>query len=136
MIRGFPFTIFPLVAYNVLAFLFGFAGEADWEARVFTLPMFSGQPWTLTVGALLILVALFFLFIEILRSTIARGSMINHMASVLVLIVMIIEFVVVGRCATSVFFVLTAIAVIDVLAGPAITVRLASRDVQISNEGY
>jgi hypothetical protein len=33
-----------------------------------------------------------------------------------------------------VFFILSAIAVIDVLGGPAITVRMASRDVQI-NEG-
>jgi hypothetical protein len=135
MIRGFPFTIFPLVIYNLLAFAFGFATDADWAGGIFSVPMFSGESWTLTAGALLILVSLVFLFFEVLRATVARGAMVNHMASVIVLIVMIIEFVVVRQCATSVFFILTAIAIFDVLAGPAITIRMASRDVQINPDG-
>jgi hypothetical protein len=137
--RNIPFTLIPLILFNIVAFLvYGPLPEAGtattelygWERTLVSLPLFSGQSWHLTAGDLLIVVALFCLFGEVLGATnLANRAIGNHLVSILVLIVYVIEFVVVERAAQSVFFILTIIALIDVLAGIVITIRLASRDI-------
>lgn len=133
MLAAFPFTVIPLIIYNVLAFFV----TQSWAAPLFSIGMFSGVRWEVTAGDLMVILGLVFLFIEMLRATIARGdAMANHLASVIVLLVYVVEFFVVARAANSTFFILTAIALIDVLGGFSITTKAARRDVTLSHEGY
>ena len=72
------------------------------------------------------------LFFEILRATRnARGSLANHMLSMLVFIAFLVEFLLVPDAATQVFFILLTIALIDVVGGFAVSIRSAGRDVSI-----
>lgn len=126
---GVPLMILPLIGYNVLEFLFG---GVDWEATFFSTQMMSGASFLLTSGDIFVLVTLVFLFIEILKSTYTgTGSIVDHILSTLVFIGCIIEFLLVGAAATSTFFLMTAIAFVDVVAGFSVTIRGARRDFSV-----
>jgi hypothetical protein len=127
MITAIPLTIIPLILFNIV----GFAdGGASWSSEIVGLTMVSGARWALTLGDLMISFGIVILFLEVLKSGRATSSSItNHILSTIVLIIYVIEFIVVDFCANSVFFVLTLIALFDVVAGFTITIRTASRDV-------
>ena len=127
MLRNIPFTIVPLVIFNLVII---FSEPMVWDNVVFTLPLFSGVDWPLQVGDLMVIVGLLALMGEVFRATsMARNAVTNHLLSIIVLIVYVIEFVVLGDAANSTFFILTIVALIDVLTGVVVTLRLATRDV-------
>lgn len=133
MIAAIPLMLVPLALYNLgMVGLFGGGGVAGLDQVLISVTMLSGAIWTLSVGDGLILVGLVFLFIEILKSTRnSQASLMNHMLSLLVFVAFLVEFLAVRDAATQVFFILMVIAFIDVIAGFAISVRTASRDVSI-----
>ena len=55
----------------------------------------------------------------------------DHILSMVLFIVMLVEFLLVARAGTSTFFILMVISLVDVLAGFIITARTAQRDIQI-----
>ena len=55
----------------------------------------------------------------------------DHILSMILFIVMLVEFLLVARAGTSTFFMLMMISFVDVLAGFIITARTAQRDIQI-----
>ncbi|MBN9009422.1 MAG: hypothetical protein J0H63_04555 [Rhizobiales bacterium] len=81
----------------------------------------------------MVLVGVVCLFFEILKSTGSTTRIItNHIFSTIIFIVYLIEFLVVGYAAHSVFFLLMILALFDVVAGFTITIKTASRDVTYS----
>jgi len=118
VIVSLPLTIAPLLVYNIIAFgLFGELPGDPWIAPVFTVELVSGARFTLVVGDLMILAALVLLFFEILKATrVGVVSLADHILSTLVLIAYVVEFLSVPQAAHSVFFILSAIALIDVVA--------------------
>ncbi|MCB1498270.1 MAG: hypothetical protein KDK07_00525 [Bauldia sp.] len=133
MLTAIPLTIIPLIVYNVIALIFP---ATTWTGVIFSLPMVSGAGWALTLGDLMIAFALAILFLEIMKSgTTGSATITNHILSTVVLVIYVIEFIVVGIAATSVFFILTLIALFDVIAGFTITIRTATRDIAYS-PGY
>ena len=133
MLAALPLTLIPLVLYNLgMIGVMGGGGVAGLGQIVISLQMLSGADWTMTIGDLLIVVALVFLFVEILRaSRNGRGSLLNHILSMLVFIVYLVEFLLVRDAATQVFFILMTITLVDVIGGFAVAVRSAGRDVSI-----
>ena len=130
MLAHIPLMIVPFILYNLgLAGLFGDIGD-PWRAQVFSLSMLSGGVWTMSLADLLVLLALLVLFVEVLKATrTSNASVLDHLLSTFVFVVFLVEFLLVERAASSLFFILTAIALVDVLAGFAISLRAASRDV-------
>jgi hypothetical protein len=128
-----PFLVIPLILYNVFAFgILGGDAATPWMAVLFRVNMVSGTSFELDLGSTLILVALILLFFEVLKATrIGSITIWDHMLSTFVFVTYLLEFILVGAAATSVFFVLTAIALIDLLAGFAVSLRAATRDVAI-----
>lgn len=133
MLVAIPLMIVPFALYNLAMFgLFGGGGVEGLQAVLLQVNMLSGAVWSLSLGDLLILAGLVFLFIELLKSTRnSSGSLLNHMLSLLVFVAFLVEFLAVRNAATQVFFLLMVIAFIDVIAGFAVSVRSASRDVSI-----
>lgn len=124
--RAFPFTIVTLVIYNLVIL---FQDASVWDNELLELTLFSGEIWQLTTGSLMIAAGLLILLVEVLRATTVHTKAItNHLVSVVVLIIYVIEFVVVPEAGNSTFFILTMIALVDVLAGIVVTIRLATRD--------
>lgn len=125
MISAIPLTVVPLVLFNIA----GLAG-ITWSGEVLGLTMLSGERWVLTPGDLMVTLGIVILFLEVLKSgRTSTATISNHILSTVVLIVYVVEFIVVGYCANSVFFLLTVIALFDVVAGFTITIRTASRDI-------
>lgn len=135
MLGGIPLLIVPFILYNLgLAGSFGQAEGADvWATEIFSLRMMSGGVFSLTTGDLLIVVALLFLFVEIVKSTrTSNASVVDHLLSTFVFVAFLVEFLLVRAAAHSVFFTLMVIALVDVLAGFSVSLRSAGRDVNLS----
>ncbi len=124
-----PLLVLPLVLYNLVAF--GLLGSfGDWGAHIFQLKMVSGGVWVLTLADVLVVLALVLLFVEVLKSTrTGTSSIIDHMASTVVFVVYLVEFLVVPAAATSLFFTCMAMSFIDTVAGFSVSIRAAGRDV-------
>lgn len=140
MLTTFPLMAIALIVYNGIAFGMGVGANAgvspSWADPVFTLTMISGQPWQVDMGDVLLALGLFLLFFEILKATrVGRLSIVDHLLSTLVLILFLIEFLVIPAAATSVFFLLMLMTLVDVMAGFSVSIRSATRDVSLGEGG-
>ena len=109
MLLAIPLLIIPFALYNLaMTGLFGDGGTAVLDSEVMAINMLSGTTWTMAFGDLLILIALVLLFV-----------------------VFLVEFLLVQGAATQIFFILMTITFIDVIAGFAVSIRTASRDLSI-----
>lgn len=133
MLVALPLMIIPLVLYNVAMLgMMGGGGAASLSTVVTSLQMVSGAIWTMSLGDVLIVIGLVFLFVEILKaSRNGRGSLVNHMLSLLVFVGYLVEFLLVRNAATQIFFILMTITFVDVIGGFAVAIRTAGRDVSI-----
>jgi hypothetical protein len=128
---GFPLLLIPFAIYNIIAFLFGLG----FDGVVFTVPMLSKVQWGVTTSDLLILLALFLLFVEILKATrLGMKAIFDHILSLLLFVAMLGEFMIVQRAATSTFFILVAISLVDVVCGFSVTIRTAQRDIALGSD--
>lgn len=125
-----PLLVVPLIVYNLVAFVaFGGSG-AGWGNAVFSISMVSGAVWSLTASDLLLVLGLIFLFFEILKSTrTGAASIIEHILSTAVFVIYLVEFLLVGAAATSTFFILMVMSLIDVVAGFSVSITSAERDI-------
>ena len=135
MFAAIPLLALPVLVYNVIALTLpdGFSA-VDANLRLgeplFALRMTSNVDWPVGLGDLLLAASLIVLFIELLKSTTSRrNAIINHALSMLLFIVCLVEFLLAPAFATSTFFLLTLMVLLDVLAGFIVTIVAARRDV-------
>lgn len=133
MLTIIPLMIVPLIFYNALIFGFlGSSGVAALTSDIFSVQMISGAQWSMDLGDTVIVIALVLLFFEVLKSTrTGSWSVVDHMLSAFVFIAFLIEFLLVADAATDIFFVLTVIALVDLVAGFSVSIKSAGRDVSI-----
>ena len=126
---GFPLLLIPFAIYNIIAFLMP---GVSWSAPVARMQLASGGEWTMSPGEMLIALATLMLFFETLKATrIGVRTVIDHGLSLLVFVAMLIEFILVRQAASSTFFLLLVVSIIDVLGGFAVTLRTAQRDLSV-----
>lgn len=128
-----PLTVAPLIVYNLIALrvIGGFPGD-PWILPVMTVELASQARWTLLMGDLMIVVALLLLFVEILKATrVGATSVLDHILSALVFAAYLAEFLIVPAAASSVFFILLVISLVDLIAGFTVTIHGARRDVAL-----
>jgi hypothetical protein len=135
----FPLVLIPVLIYNIWAFGATAGGDSGAAVRdhlynreepMFQVAMASGADWVVTFGDALIFLSIVLLFIEMVKSSSTHSAMIfNHALSMLVFIICLIEFLLVPAFSTSVFFIIMAMALLDVLAGVVVTIISARRDV-------
>jgi hypothetical protein len=134
MFIALPLLAIPVVLYNFIAAAKMVGGaptstNIELTKTLFQIPMASGASWALTAGDLLILLSLFMLFFELLKATTSRRvAIVNHSLSMIVFIVCLVEFLLVPAFATSVFFLITMMTLLDVLAGFIVTIITARKD--------
>ncbi|MBX2798476.1 MAG: hypothetical protein KTR31_12420 [Myxococcales bacterium] len=160
MIRSFPLLAIPMFVYNLVAWgdLLGAGDQEACAAQVgrpvhaltcqldtslLEIPMASRVVgsldsvervyWSVTAGDLLLLFALFMLFLEVLKSTGAgSGSVTNHALSLVVFVVGLVQFLMMPPFATSVYFMILSMALLDVVAGVIVTISAVRRDVSFN----
>lgn len=133
MFGAIPLLIVPFVLYNLgLLGIFG-GGDDPWATEMFSVRMMSGGVFSMTLGDLMVLIGLIFFFIEMVKATrTTNASIMDHLLSTFVFVAFLVEFLLVKGAAHSVFFTLTVIALIDVLAGFSVSMRSASRDINMN----
>jgi hypothetical protein len=139
MFAAFPLLALIVLIYNLVALTFGgmrTTGAQDQLAQpVFSVPMASSATWTVGLGDLLLATGLVLLFIELLKSTSSRRVVIiNHSLSMVLFIVCLVEFLLFGACATSTFFLITLMVLLDVLAGFIVTIVSSRREVDLTSD--
>jgi hypothetical protein len=138
MFAAIPLLALPVLLYNLVVLVSAPGGlqATDAHARlaepIFVLPMSSGGLWEVGLGDLILFAALGTLFVELLRSTNSRRIVIvNHGLSMVLFIVCLLEFVLLRAFATSTFFFITLMVLLDVIAGFVVTIMAARRDVDL-----
>ncbi len=127
-LSAFPLLIFVLMAFNIVFY----SGSIALEDEVFRAVMASGALLVLTVGDLLIILALGVLFLEILKATGAgNATILDHILSTGVFILALVEFLLTPQAGNAPFFILVIICFMDVVAGYAVSIRSARRDVSV-----
>ena len=132
-----PLLVIPVALYNIVV-LFAGTGSAsltpDHSLReaLFSIPMASGAAWNVGVGDLILFLALILLFFELLKSTSSQKvAIVNHALSMIVFVICLVEFLLIRGFATSTFFLITTMVMLDVLAGFIVTIVAARRDFDV-----
>ncbi|WP_233355923.1 hypothetical protein [Henriciella aquimarina] len=131
-----PLLAFPVGFYVLMTWFAGGqhtetgpAIEPALRGIIFGMPMISGVRWTLSLGDLILFVSLVLLSFEIVKATSSRSSaMVNHAMSMGVLLFCLVMFLTIGNFATSTFFLLTMMSLMDVLVGVIVSIVSARRD--------
>jgi hypothetical protein len=135
----FPLMIIPVLVYNVLAlggqaFSTAEAIRTRLDTDFLSLPMASDTLWHITPGHALIGLSLLMLFFELLKSTgVGRAAVMNHAFSLILFIICLVEFLMLPAFATSVFFLIMLMALLDVMAGFMVTIAAARRDFAVGD---
>jgi len=135
MLSSIPLLVVSFILFNLgLAGMFGDGPGGDpWQTELFSFQMMSGGVFSMTLGMLMIVIALLLFFVEIVKSTrTSNASVLDHLLSTFVFVAFLVEFLLVRGAAHPVFFVLMVIALIDVLAGFSVSLRSAGRDISIN----
>lgn len=129
-----PVMIVPVILYNIMAFSgTAYSGVDAMRARLDTdflsVPMASGVTWSITPGHALLAMSLLMFFFEVIRATrTGRVEVMNHAISLVLFVLCLMQFLLMPAFATSVFGLISAMALLDVLAGMSIGIASARRD--------
>jgi len=142
MLIALPLLLIPVVLYNIVI-LFGASGDggmaqADAILRdpLFSVPMTSGANWSVGVGDLILFLSLILLFFELLKSTSSQKvAIVNHALSLIVFVTCLVEFLLIRGFATSTFFLILTMVMLDVLAGFIVTIISARKDLDFGGGG-
>lgn len=137
MLIALPLLVIPVVLYNVvvLSGLFGGSGVVGTDSGLrevlFTIPMASGAGWSVGVGDMILFLALILLFFELLKSTSSQKvAIVNHALSMILFVACLVEFLLIKGFATSTFFLIVTMVMLDVLAGFIVTIISARKDLE------
>lgn len=124
MIAAVPLLVLVIGAYNFMA-LTGVG--VDWDLFRAILP--SGALLPFQFGDLLIVAGVVLLYLEIWKSTRTdSGSILDHLLSMILFVVALVEFLLFERFGTSVFAILLCLTFLDVVAGFTVSISAARRD--------
>jgi hypothetical protein len=130
---GFPLLLVTFAVYNIVAFLMP---GVVWTDALFSVPMVSGADWTMSASDLVVTLAVLLLAGEVIKSTrIGARTILDHSLSLVLFLAILVEFLLVKVAATGTFFLLVVISFVDVIAGFAVTLRSAQRDLTVEGVG-
>jgi hypothetical protein len=116
------------VVYLIVAAVF----QATDDRVLFALKLPSAADWTFRVRDLFLVIGLFLLYLEILKSTrTGRGQIIEHIVSMLIFVGCLLLFLLVRQTGTTTFLLITVMSAVDVIAGFTVSIVSARRDMEI-----
>lgn len=122
---GFPLLLIPLAIYNIIALLMR---DVSFVAPLVTLPLPSGSGLAVTLSDILLTLGLLLLLGEVIKGARPGAKYLtDHLLSLLVFCGAAAEFVLLPLFGTSTFFLLTLMALVDVLSGIALRARRGTR---------
>jgi len=134
MLAAIPLLALPVALYNVLMLTisggFGGAGAAErLAAPLFSLRTASRAIWSVSLGDVFMAGALLILFAELFKAAQSRRiAIVNHSLAMVLFVICLIEFLLFPAFATSTFFLITLMVLLDVTAGFMVTIVAGRRD--------
>jgi len=126
---GFPLLLIPFAIYNIIAFLMD---GVSFTATLFSVPMLSKVDLAVSTGDMLVIFSILILFVEIVKATrLGSRSIVDHLLSLILFLVMLGEFMIVKQAATSTFLLLCTLSFVDVIGGFSVTIRTSQRDIAL-----
>lgn len=136
VLRFIPFLVIPVLIYAALAITSGSQMAERMSGQVFALTMASGDVWRMSFGSLFIGLSVLCLFFEVLRSVRPSNAAIGeNISTAFVLIVCIALFLLARGFATSEFFLIVLLLLIDFLTDSTVMVFTAKRSVGLGVTG-
>ena len=138
MLIAIPLLFIP-VAFYAIVVLSGWMGTGGGVAAaeqalgvpLFSIPMVSGSSWSVGVGDLILFLGLILLFFELLKSTSSQKvAIVNHALSMILFVFCLVAFLLFPGFATSTFFLILTMIMLDVLAGFIVTIISARKDLE------
>ncbi len=132
MLITFPWLLVPFGLYNAIAFLFtkGAPQEA-FSKTVASFRLASGTVWQLTAGDALVALGLLLLFAEFLKATrFVSLTLIDRTLSAVLFLACAVEFAVRKEAATTAFFLITLMSLIEFIGGITLTIKASLRAAQ------
>jgi hypothetical protein len=130
--RFVPLLVFVVIGYNILAFF----GEDAPDTQLFGIDLPSGGTMKVTWNTILLTAAIVLSLLEVFKATrISRQAVVDHGVSLVLFIICLIEFLLVAPLANSGFFILMLLTGLDVVAGFAVSLSTARRDIAVG-PGY
>lgn len=124
---GFPLLLIPLAIVNIIVFLMP---GVSFATPAFTLTLMSGAVWSVTLGDILLALAILLLMFEVIKGARPGGKYLtDHVLSLLLLCGAAAEFVLLPQFGNSLYFLLTALAFVDFVSGIALRTRRGRRAV-------
>jgi hypothetical protein len=118
---GFPLLLIPLAIYNIIVFLMPGVSFTD---PLVKLTLMSGAEWAVTLSDVLLALAILLLLAEVIKGARPGAKYLtDHLLSLIVFGAAAAEFVLWPKFATSTYFLLTALALVDFLSGLALRTR-------------
>jgi hypothetical protein len=134
LFRAFPMTLLPALLYALIAVPIGYdAMRSGLDAPLFATRLPSGSDWVVTRGDALLMFAATCLFVEIVKATSARRSVIiENGLAVLCFTVGLIAFLLSPPFGTNEFFLIVGMILVDFIASFVVMTVSARRDVSFS----
>jgi hypothetical protein len=118
---GFPLLLIPLAIYNIIVFLMPGLSFAE---PLVTLPLMSGAPWPVTLSDVLLALGIVMLLLEVMKGARPGAKYLtDHLLSLIVFGGATAEFLLWPRFASSTYFLLTLLALVDFLSGVSLRVK-------------
>jgi len=118
---GFPLLLIPLAIYNIIVFLMPGVSFAD---PLLKLTLMSGVEWPLTLGDILLALGILLLLFEVIKGARPGAKYLtDHLLSLVLFGGAVAEFLLWPRFGTSIYFLLTTLAMADFLSGIALRMR-------------
>jgi hypothetical protein len=118
---SFPLLLIPLAIYNIIVFLMP---GVSLEQPVVKVPLISGAEWPLSLGEMLLALGIILLLLELIKGARPGAKYLtDHFLSLIVFGGAAAEFLLWPRFASSTFFLLTLLALVDFLSGVALRTR-------------
>jgi hypothetical protein len=117
---AFPLLLVPFALYNMVAFLL----DLPFGDMLFSIPVLAGRSLPVSTGDAIVLLGVLFLYLEFLKVMRLRyRPVMDHLLSLLLFGLMVLELLALPKAATSTFLILAAFSLIDVIGGLSLAPR-------------
>ncbi len=122
---GFPLLLIPLAIYNIIVFLMPGVSLAE---PIVKLTLMSGVEWPVTLSDVLLALGILLLLFEVIKGARPGAKYLtDHLLSLVITGAAAAEFLLWPKFATSTFFLLTLLSLVDFFSGIALRARRGAK---------
>ena len=133
-LRLIPLLVVPVLLYLLIWATSGGQIEARFASVLFSIGMVSGEVWHVTLSAGFIALSIVCLFVEIVRSAVpTKWAIGENMVTALSFALCLILFLLVNGFATSEFFLLMIMLLLDFVTDAAVMAITSRRTIAVSH---